>query len=48
VTDSVVQGEVRDGAVGGQVVAVACVPVAVPEREAGPGDLDADPVAGRE
>ena len=45
VTLSVVQGEVRDRAVGGQVVAVAGMPVAVGEREVGACDLDADPVA---
>src|SRR5215471_8388946 len=48
VTLAVVQGEVRDGTVGGQVVAVAGMPVAIREREVGAGDLDADPVAGRE
>src|SRR5215470_13845618 len=47
-TLSVVQGEVRDRAVGGQVVAVADMPVAVREREVGACDLDADPVASRE
>src|SRR5262249_2136266 len=48
VTLSVVQGEVRDRAVGGQVVAVAGMPVAVSEREVGACDLDADPMASRE
>src|SRR5215471_1155968 len=48
VTFSVVQGEVRDGAVGRQVVAVAGMPVAIREREVGACDLDADPVASRE
>src|SRR5215510_12670834 len=48
VTFSVVQGEVRDGAIGGQVVAVAGMPVAIREREVGTCDLDADPVASRE
>ena len=45
VTLSVVQGEVRDRAVGGQIVAGAGMPVAVREREVGACDLDADPVA---
>ena len=48
VTLSVVEREVGDVAVGGQVVTVAGVPVAVREREVGACDLDADPVAGRE
>jgi hypothetical protein len=47
VTLSVVQGEVRDRAVGGQVVAVTGMPVTVGEREVGACDLDADSVASR-
>src|SRR5262249_41947753 len=44
----VVQGEGGGGAVGGQIVAIAGMPVAVREREVGACDLDADPVASGE